>query len=149
MTKAHEAQAIIYGSFVLYFIDALLSTSEKVKGSTIRLKQALMKHTRKREYLPYVVLSNDVWDAVLQKYKNKNMHVAIFDAVESLIFANEKIMQEMYGEQILQYSANFSLKQTPDKSIDKQILKESREIVKALKEETQRVVYNYLKEKKQ
>jgi len=147
MTPSLEAQAIIYGSYILYMIDALLDPRDKVKASTIRLKQAILAETRKSKYFKYVKLSNTAWSNIVARLKDDNYHIAIFDAVEQLALDNTKTMTAVYGPSILNLAANFALKQTPDK-ISSDILKESRFVTDTLIKETQKVVYDYLKENK-
>ncbi len=141
MTKSEEARAIITGSFILYIIDALLDKSEQFHGTTILLKQLIRAKTKKAQNKAYVIMSNEAWVTVVDKYKDDNYRIAIFDAVESLGLKDEKIMEEMFGPRMISAIANFSYKQTRD-GVDKQILKESRTITDELKKATQKVVFD-------
>ena len=142
MTKYQEAKAIIIGSFILYLIDYLLDKSQKSKATTIRLKQSIMKKTRAKgnKYLPYVKMSDEAWKETVEHFKDKNYRIAIFDAVEFLAFDNEEIMTKMYGDDFLRLVSAFSLKQTFD-GIEPGVLKESREVTRMLKKNTEKVLY--------
>ena len=144
MTKNREAQVIIYSSFVLYAINQLLDKEQQTKGSTIKLKQMLLSKTKNKAYNDYVILSNKAWHSVVEKYKDKNYRLVIFDFVESIVLDNYELFEEMYGKEITQVASNFSLKQTFD-GVEKEILSESREITKALTDATRKVVYDYFK----
>ena len=87
------------------------------------------------------VLSKGNLETIIDKFKDRNMRLAIFDAVESLAFDQIELMIEMYGSNIIDYVASFALKQTRD-GVDKDILKESREITDALKKAVQKVVFD-------
>jgi len=141
MTKSEEARAIITGSFILYLADALLGPTEKFHGTTILLNQLLRAKTKKAQNREYVIMSNQAWQTVVDKYKDDNYRLAIFDAVESLGFNDEKIMEEMFGPRIISAIANFALKQTRD-GVDNEILKESRIITDELKKATQKVIFD-------
>jgi len=141
MTKSDEARAIITGSFILYMVDALLDKSEKFHGTTILLCQLLRAKTRKAQNKEYVILSNKAWATVVDKYKDDNYRIAIFDAVESLGFNDIKIMEEMFGPNIIPAISSFAYKQTRD-GVEKQIIKESRTITDELKKATQKVVFD-------
>jgi hypothetical protein len=140
MTKTKEAQAIIYGSFILYAIDSLLSKSERVNGTTIRLKQMLFAKTKKADNLEYVKMSNEAWSMVVDKYKDKSYRIAIFDFVESIGFEAEEIMTEMFGKNFIENISAFSLKHTYD-GTSSDILKETREISKELIDATRKIIY--------
>jgi len=141
MTKSEEARAIITGSFILYLADGLLGKSEKFHGTTILLNQLLRAKTKQAQNKEYVIMSNQAWAAVVEKHKDDNYRMAIFDAVEALGFNDEKIMEEMFGPRIIQAIANFALKQTRD-GVDNEILKESRIITNELKAATQKVIFD-------
>jgi len=141
LTKSEEARAIITGSFIIYMADALLGPTEKFHGTTILLMQLIRAKLRNKRYLAYVKMSDDAWVSVVEKYKDKNYRLAIFDAVESLGFNDEKIMKEMFGPRIIDVIARFALKQTRD-GVDSKILKESRLITNELKAATQKVIFD-------
>ncbi len=141
MTKQQEAQAIIYGSFILYAIDALLDKADRVKGTTIRLKQMIRAQTSKANNVEYVLMSNRAWANVVEDYSDKNYRIAIFDFVESLGFGVENIMTEMFGSKFIEAVGNFALKMTKD-GCSKEVLKESREVTKALINATRKVVFD-------
>jgi len=141
MTKTQEAKAIITASYILYMIDALLDPSEKVKGSTIALKQKLHSQTRKAQNFAYVEMSSTAWSSVVEQYKDKNMRIAIFDAVETLAFAEEESLTLMFGPTLIEILCRFTLKQTYD-GISKEILAESRIVSHALKDALRKVVFD-------
>jgi len=140
MTKTETAKAIILGSFILYLVDALLDRSEQQNGTTIRLKQAIRAKTRDASYLPFISMSNKAWFDVVEEFKDKNMHLVIFDAVEFLAFDNEVVMTKMFSKKFLNLVSAFSLKQTRD-GVDNELLKESRVITTALKKSLEKVVF--------
>ena len=141
MTKSEKARAIITGSYILFLIDGLLDNSEKTKGSTIMLKQRLLSKTRKAQNMDYVVISNEAWANLIELYKDKRVSVVIFDAVEHLAFNEEEAMIKMFGQDFFDILWRFVSKQTPDK-IEKEILKESREVVDVLTEQMKKLVYD-------
>ena len=140
MTKTETAKAIILGSFILYIVDALLDKSEQSKATTIRLKQAIRAKTRDSCYLPFVSMSNKAWFNVVEEFKDKKIHLVIFDAVEFLAFDNDVIVTKMFGKNFLTIVSAFSLKQTRD-GVDNELLKESRVITTALKKSLEKVVF--------
>jgi len=141
MTKNNEAQAIIYGSFILYAIDALLNKSQRNNLTTIRLRQYLFAQTSKAKNREYVQMSNKAWSDVVETFSENNYRIAIFQFVESIGFEVEDLMTEMYGNNFIQYISSFALKQTMD-GTSKEILKETREVSKALVDATRKVVFD-------
>ena len=145
MTKTTQAKAIIIGSYCMYLISALLDKSEQNNLTTIRLKQTLIAKTRVKDYLPYVEMSNLAWQKVIEQFKDDNMHIVIFDAVESLVFDNTDIMVKMYGKNIIPYTSAFSMKQASS-NMDTKLLKESRIITDALKKSVEKIVFENKKD---
>ena len=141
MTKTEEAKAIITSSYILYLIDALLDNREKFKGSTIALKQKLLGKTKQAQFKPYVMMSNEAWQSVVNEFKDDNMHIVIFDAVEFLAFNEEESMTKMFGNDIITIASRFALKQTMD-GVEPSLLKESRIITKALTASLRKVIFN-------
>ena len=144
-SKSEKAQAIIYGSFILYAINALLDKSEQTNMTTIRLKQMLFAKTRMASNKAFVVISNEAWSSVVDKYKDKNYRLAIFQFVESIGFEVEDIMTEMYGVNFSNYISAFAMKQTYD-GIGTDILKETRELSTELVKATRKAVYDNKKD---
>jgi len=141
MTKTQKATAIITGSYIMYLIDSLLDKSEHFHLTTIRLKQSISAQTRKAQNRNFVILSNKAWSSVVDVYKDKNMHIAIFDAVESLAFDQLDLMTEMFGSNFINYVNGFTQKQTRD-GVSREILLQSREVTSALKKAVQKVCFD-------
>ena len=149
MTEASKSKAIIIGSFCLYLIN-LASMRDQTKGSVIRLKQKLFAQTRKPVNLHLVKLSNDAWQIVVDKYENQTMRIMLADATEMLVLDEEKAMKEVYGDDIVDLAYRASTKiQQDDSDAEPGIIKESREITEALIDASRKVVFDYLKEKRE
>ena len=141
MNKSETAKSILLGSFLVYAIDSLLDKSQRFNGTTINLKQMLLAKTRKAQHTAYVEMSNKAWYSVVDKYKDENYRIYLFDLVEYLGFEEERIMTEMYGDKFIEYISAFSLKHTFD-GTDSNILKESRVVSQALIDATRKVVFD-------
>jgi len=55
----------------------LLSPNERVKESTIRLKQALHKQLRHKSNAPLIEMFNHCWNTLVDEYKDKEYKLAI------------------------------------------------------------------------
>lgn len=141
MTYTEEAKAIITGSYILYLIDSLLDKSEHSNGTTIQLKQKLLAKTKKANVKKLIDMSNVAWFDTIEEFKDRKMHLVIFDAVESLAFSESKVMEMMFGKDILDVVSRFAMKQSRD-GVDNDILLESREITQALKKYMSKVIFN-------
>jgi len=144
MTDTHIAQAVISGSYILYLIDGLLSTSDKSLGSTIRLKQALNAKVKNKRYNDYVELSNKAWATVVDMYRDENLKLVIFQAVETLYYNKFDIMNEFFGKHTATTLDRFVIKQTKD-SVDSNIIKETNMISDALTKAMDKEIYNYFR----
>jgi len=107
----------------------------------------LFKETSKKEYLKYVQLSNESWANVVQKFKDDNMRIAIFQAVETLWFNNLDLMVEVLGQHSTDIVLRFVNKQSKDGTTS-DIIKETNTVVDCLTEQANKVIFNYLKGKK-
>ena len=138
-----DKQAIIYGSFLLYMIDVLLTPKEKTNGTTIRLKQLIKSKISKKEYIPIRVLSNEAWFKAVDEVKDKNLQIAVFQFVENLVLDNVDIFKDFYGERILELAGNFAFKHTLD--LDDELLhkvvRDTAELTDSLKKNTSKVIY--------
>ena len=141
MTETSKAKAIIAGSYILYLIDFLLDKEGRNKGTTIRLKQALKKRTTDAANREYVDWSNEAWQMTIDQFKDKNMRLAIFDAVEMIGFLEEEAMKDMFGNNILDLISRFSYKHTYS-GVSKEVLAESREVTKALIDNMIKVIFD-------
>jgi hypothetical protein len=144
LSETHIAQAVITGSYILYLIDGLLTTSEKNLGSTIRLKQAINAKVKGKQYNDYVALSNNAWATVVDMYKDNNLRLVIFQAVETLYYNKFDIMQEFFSESTSSTIDRFVMKQTKD-SVDSSIIKETNMICDSLTKAMDKEIYHYLK----
>ena len=144
LSKAHIAQAVITGSYILYLIDGLLTTSDKKLGSTIRLKQSINAKVKGKQYNDYVALSNNAWATVVDMYKDDNLSLAIFQAVETLYYNKFDIMQDFFGESTSATIDRFVMKQTKD-GADSSIIKETNMICDSLTKAMDKEIYDYLK----
>ena len=147
MTENQRMQSILYSSYLMYLLDAHLEDKNRQKGSVIKLKQKLLKYLREEKNKDLVQLSNDIWFELINEYKDKNYHIVVFDAIESLVFEAEEYLTKAYGGSFLQQAANVVYKITGNDEVPKEYLKESREIMDRLIELTRKRVYDYLKEK--
>jgi len=141
MTKTEKAKSIIVGSFILYLINSLLDETEQNNATTIRLFQLLRSKTSQAQNKAYIELSNKAWSMTIKDFSGKDYRIAIFDAVESLAFAEQDVCTKMYGSNFLPYSTSFCYKQTSDET-SKDVLKESREVTKTLIKNIQKVVFD-------
>ena len=144
LSKAHIAKSVITGSYILYLIDGLLTTSDKNLGSTIRLKQSINAKVKGKQYNDYVALSNNAWATVVDMYKDDNLRLAIFQAVETLYYNKFDIMQDFFGESTSATIDRFVMKQTKD-GADSSIIKETNMICDSLTKAMDKEIYDYLK----
>jgi hypothetical protein len=144
LSRTHTAQAVITGSYILYLIDGLLTTSDKKLGSTIRLKQSINAKVKGKQYNDYVALSNNAWATVVDMYKDDNLRLAIFQAVETLYYNKFDIMQDFFGESTSATIDRFVMKQTKD-GADSSIIKETNMICDSLTKAMDKEIYDYLK----
>jgi len=147
MTESSKIKVILNAAYILYLANGLLDNREKTKSSTIRLTNMLFKETSKKEYLKYVQLSNESWANVVQKFKDDNMRIAIFQAVETLWFNNLDLMVEVLGQHSTDIVLRFVNKQSKDGTTS-DIIKETNTVVDCLTEQANKVIFNYLKGKK-
>ena len=145
MTDSERIRATITGSFVIYLL-SMLEGQDKVRGSVVKLKQALMAITTKEKNKDLVVLANEAWAKVVDKYKDENYRLVLADAVEMLVNDEIDAMEKLYGKNIgdLAYRATLKL---IGNGVEPEILKESREISDSLIEATRKLTYDYLKDK--
>ena len=144
LSETHTAQAVITGSYILYLIDGLLTTSDRNLGSTIRLKQSINAKVKGKQYNDYVALSNNAWATVVDMYKDDNLSLAIFQAVETLYYNKFDIMQDFFGESTSATIDRFVMKQTKD-GADSSIIKETNMICDSLTKAMDKEIYDYLK----
>ena len=140
MTKTQKAKGIIIGSYVLYLIDSLLDDKEQFNLTTIRLKQALRGKTKVSNVQKYIDMSNEAWADTIDEFKDENAKIAIFDAVERLVFDNEEVMKLVFGNHILEHAGRFSLKQSRE-GVSKEILMSSRKVCKALIDNMNKIIF--------
>lgn len=148
MTETQKAQAIIVSSYILYLIDGLMSKKGRSFGSTINLKQKLMSQTRNAQNYDYVKLSNEAWAITVDKYKDKNYRIMIGQAVESLYFNNQEVLDLMYGEQLVNLVWRFTCKQLDDMVYEKAVIPETNIVTKDLTESMRKVIFDYLQKLK-
>jgi hypothetical protein len=141
MTKSEYARGVITGSFVLYFIDYLLDRSEKSKGSVIMLKQRILSKNKKVKNIPIIKTADKAWNELVEHFKDRKMHVYIWDAVERMVENEEEAFIKVYGKDSIALVNSFVMKTTPD-DYDKQALKESREVTDTLKDILKKVVFD-------
>jgi hypothetical protein len=145
MTKSAEARAIITGSFVLYLIDSLVDGNKAQTHKDVKkVRKALLAQASKPQFLPYVKLSNQAWQKVVDQYKDKNYRVIIFDAVEHLVLGEEQAMEEMFGDGFVDDAMMFCMAFS-DQDIPNDGLGESREICKELTKILKQLVFEHLK----
>ena len=144
LSRTHTAKAVITGSYILYLIDGLLTTSDRNLGSTIRLKQAINAKVKGEQYNDYVALSNNAWATVVDMYKDDNLSLAIFQAVETLYYNKFDLMQDFFGESTSATIDRFVMKQTKD-GADSSIIKETNMICDSLTKAMDKEIYDYLK----
>ena len=145
MTKNKEAITVILGSHILYLIDSLLDDKNKKKASTIRLKQMIFKAIADKKYTEYSELSNKSWTLTVKEFEDKNMRMAVAQAVESLAFYAEDDMKAMYGNEFITVVDRFVQKNNG--TLDRYVIKETNTISKSLISSARKVVFDYMKEK--
>jgi len=140
MTKIEEAQSIIYGSFLLYFIDSLLDKKDRFNGTTIRLKTMLNSKCKKANNSKYVELSNEIWVKTIAHFLDRKLRIAIYEVVETLGLETAGVMTKMFGTNYEDNIGYFALKHSGD--IEREIVLESREVCEYLIEQTRKVVFD-------
>ena len=149
--KNSDIQAIIYGSFVLYMIDVMLSKQDKVKGSTVKLKQAISKKLSNKEYIPYRKLSDEVWMKTIDELKDKGLQVVPFQFIENIILDNDEKFTSFYGSNIIDIAGNFVMKNTidvKDRELMRKVIFDTTELTDTLKKNASKIIYEYNKKHK-
>jgi hypothetical protein len=147
VTETNKIKVVLTSAYILYLANGLLDKQEKTNLSTIRLTNMLFKQNSKKENIEFVELSNVAWANVVQKFKNDNMRLAIFQAVETLWFNNLDPMVETYGQHSTDVVLRFVDKQAKN-GASSDIIKETNIVVDCLTEEANKVIFDYLKGKK-
>ena len=146
MTKSSIARSIITGSFILFLVNSLVEGNRSQTIKEVKaLRKMLLEQTSKAQYLEYVKMSNLAWQETVDMFKEQNYRMVIFDAVEFLSFGEEEAMTEMFGEDFMEVSGEFSFRFSDD-NIPNDGLAESREICKILTKTLKRIVFDQVKE---
>jgi 5'-deoxynucleotidase YfbR-like HD superfamily hydrolase len=102
-------------------------------------------HTISPEHKEQAALSNKIWTETIEKYKEGSHRIYIADAIEMLIH-DENSFINVFGQDILDISFRATIKLS-ESNIDKEIIKESRDICKTLIDLTRKYSFEYCKDK--
>ena len=130
-------KAILVSSMLLYILDNHLSPEDKTKGSVINMKQQLLGKLRSTKRLDLVKKSNEIWQKTIDEHKHKRIYVS--DFIESILMENYYFLVEEYGKQQM-YRFVTAAQKLLEVGIDKEVLKESREIVQFITKEIENAV---------
>jgi hypothetical protein len=145
MTNREEAKAVITASYILYMINVLLDPADKMNVSTIRLNSLLQSKTRVAKFNDYVILSNSAWAIAVDKFKEDNLHVVIFQAVETLWFNNIDVMVKMFGQHSTDVVLRFVTKQHSNGNVDNKYIAETNLVIDELTKQSDKVIFDFQK----
>jgi len=144
-TKTMIAKGVITSSYILYLIDYLLDKSDRMNGSTIRLKQMLFGRTKVPDAKIYIDMSNTAWQSVVKEYEDANMRLVLAHAVEQLFFKEEEAMVAMYGQSINDIVCRFVDKHMRN-DIDSALIRETNLICMSLNKALKKAVFDNKRE---
>jgi hypothetical protein len=127
-------------------LENLLDKKDQTKGSVIRLRQTLAAKAVSPDHKVLADMSNEVWKETVQNFKERRMRLVVGEAIETLIFSEEKAFKAMYGDHIIPICGYATIK-IVDSGISSEIIKESREVTAMLMKLTQKYTFEYCKEK--
>jgi len=107
-----QKTAIIISSFIVMFIDLFLKKEHKSRGSTINLRQKILSKIKNEEYNHLQPLENKIWQNIVDKYKDKEATIVVFDAVEFLAYETEQEMKTIYNQDFFNLIDRFVLKES-------------------------------------
>ena len=102
-------EAAFVGAMIIALIFGFLDDKEKMRGTTIRLKQALLSKLRFCD-MNMAKLANIAFQRVLTEIEGKGLTMYASTVIESLFFASESKMRAMYGNEISNIVSNFTIK---------------------------------------
>ena len=102
-------EAAFVGAMIFALIDAFLDGKEKSRGTTIRLKQTLLKQLRKCP-ITMARMADVAFQRVLNELESKGYTMYASTVIETLFFNCEAQMRLMYGNDISDIVSNFTLK---------------------------------------
>jgi hypothetical protein len=140
-----KTKSIILGSFILYIIDNLMDPKDKTKGTVIQLRQKLAAKTISPDHKKAAELSNRVWADTINAFKDNKYRLHIGDSIEYLIYEDNSFVK-VFGQDILDLAFKVAIKIT-ESNIDKEVIKESREICSVLIDLTRKYSFEYCKGK--
>jgi len=109
MTTKSKAKAIIISSFIMYLMD--MDSSKRTKAHTKKLRKELLEVTRSKGTIKLAELSNRAWTELIHEYKNDNLNISLALTIEALAFSFEEDLTNMYGDYIIDYIADYSMKE--------------------------------------
>ena len=133
MTQSQKT-AIIISSFIVMFIDLFLKKEHKFRASTINLRQKILLKIKNEEYNHLQPLGNKIWQNIVDKYKDKEAAIVVFDAVEFLAYETEQEMKTIYNQDFFNFIDRFVLKESF--TTQKQYLQDTRKFVEDIIKET-------------
>lgn len=143
MIDVKEARGIISGSFIVFLL-SLIDKEYQNRGSIINLRQYILKQTRKVQRYNLVLLSNDAWKSVLDKFKDDHIAFSVVVVVETLAFNYENELKKVFGNNIINLCVRFAAKQG-EIDIDKKVIEDSYMIADELKKITDKLIFDYNK----
>ena len=102
-------EAAFVGAMIFALIDAFLDDKEKSRGTTIRLKQTLLKQLRKCP-ITMARMADVAFQRVLNELDGKGYTMYASTVIETIFFNCEAQMRTMYGNEISTIVSNFTLK---------------------------------------
>lgn len=102
-------EAAFVGAMIFALIEAFLDEQEKSRGTTIRLKQSLLKQLRKCP-ITMARMADMAFQRVLTELEGKGYTMYASTVIETIFFNCEAQMKMMYGDEISSIVSNFTLK---------------------------------------
>jgi len=145
LNRKEYAQAIIVGSYITYLL-SLTDKEQQIKGSSIRLRDKLLKVTRAAKDKELVELANKTWQRVLDKHKEDNLCISPAIVIETLYFSFIDIMNELYGREVGALVCRYVEKQSIGNIND--YTKDSYLTSDSLRDELRKVIYEWSKDER-
>ena len=149
MTKHEHAKAVITASILLYMLDLHVTAEDKRKGSVAKVRQALRAKLRNEKNKELIRLSNKAWEDTINEYANREPRYRIYasDFIEMITMENYDALVKYLGAAKV-YDIIRMCQKLLEIGIPKEIIAESREITRFMKEAISKAAYEYTKETK-
>lgn len=111
MTKNQLQQGIIIGSFITFSM-SLMDKEQQIKGSSIALRDSILRITTTRGNELMVKSANLAWQMTIDEHVDETLSFSIATLVESLAFDYIDVFKILYGSEIMNLVDRFVSKQS-------------------------------------